>query len=65
MEQLVKQRKPITGNSSYFSEPMPNERKGEEVFYGTQYHPTVVRWYYRFFQFCTMCKMVICSMYII
>jgi hypothetical protein len=22
-----------------------------EVFYGTQYHPTVVRWYYRFFQF--------------
>jgi hypothetical protein len=20
----------------------------KEVFYGTQYHPTVVRWYYRF-----------------
>jgi hypothetical protein len=36
-----------------------------EVFYGTQYHPTVVRWYYQFFQFCIMGKMVICSMYII
>jgi hypothetical protein len=30
-----------------------------EVFYGTQYHPTVVRWYCQFFQFFTMGKMVI------
>jgi hypothetical protein len=36
-----------------------------EVFYVTQYHPTVVQWYYRFFLVFTMGKMVICSMYVI
>jgi hypothetical protein len=38
-----------------------------EVFYSTQYHlvVVVVRWYYRFFLFFAMGKMVICSMNII
>jgi hypothetical protein len=36
-----------------------------EVFYGTQYHLTVVRYYYHFFQFFYYGKMVICFMYII
>jgi hypothetical protein len=36
-----------------------------EVFYSTQYHSVVVRWYYRFFLFFAMGKMVICSMNII
>jgi hypothetical protein len=36
-----------------------------KVFYSTQYHLTVVRWYYWFFQFFTMGKMVIYSMYIV
>jgi hypothetical protein len=36
-----------------------------ELFYGTQYHPTVVVRYYRFFQFFTMSKMIICFMYIV
>jgi hypothetical protein len=40
-------------------------RLRREVFYGTQYHPTVVQWYYLFFSFFTMGKKIIYSMYII
>jgi hypothetical protein len=52
------------------AEPPPYAESSQlhknEVFYGTQCHPTVIRWYYRvFFSVFTMGEMIICSMYIV
>jgi hypothetical protein len=49
-----------TKNSRIFSST-PSVPK--EVFYGTQYHTTVVRWYYRFFPMGTMVICFMCSIW--